>query len=216
VAPFAAYLFLTQVLSRFPDRYPAGYAGVVMVTFLVLWVLLPRQTVLLPHRRVGEAIVLGAFGIALWIALCSLQFEAKIAGALPEFLRPASRPGFDPFSGISDPILRSGFVAIRLLGLTVVVPLAEELFWRGFLIRWLNTPDWQVEPIGRFKVKSFVTSTLLFTLAHPEWLAAAAYAGLLNAYLLKRRDLFGCVVAHATSNLVLGVYVLGTGRWELW
>jgi hypothetical protein len=58
--------------------------------------------------------------------------------------------------------------------------------------------------------------TLMFTLAHPEWMAAAVYCVLLNLLLSWTRDLWNCVVAHGVSNLVLGVYVLWTDSWELW
>jgi membrane protease YdiL (CAAX protease family) len=58
--------------------------------------------------------------------------------------------------------------------------------------------------------------TILFALAHPEWVAALAYCALLNGLLYWRRNLWDCIVAHAVSNLVLGIYVLATGNWMLW
>jgi membrane protease YdiL (CAAX protease family) len=58
--------------------------------------------------------------------------------------------------------------------------------------------------------------TLLFTAAHPEWLAAAVYCAILNGLIYWKRDLWSCVVAHATSNLLLAVYILTTATWELW
>jgi CAAX prenyl protease-like protein len=109
-----------------------------------------------------------------------------------------------------------GFVAVRLVGLALVVPVAEELFWRGFLARWLLGPDWQTRPVGQFTPVSFAIVTLLFTLAHPEWVAAAVYCALLNGLAYWTRDLWNCVVAHAVSNLVLGGYILTTGDWKLW
>src|SRR5262249_30767252 len=101
-------------------------------------------------------------------------------------------------------------------GLAVLVPVAEELFWRGFLARWLVNPDWQRQPLGHFTPASFIIVTVLFTLAHPEWLAAAVYCALLNGLLAWKRDLWNCVVAHGVSNLALGVYILTEKDWKLW
>lgn len=65
-------------------------------------------------------------------------------------------------------------------------------------------------------MKSALIVTLLFALAHPEWLAAAVYCTLLNGLLYWKGDLWNCVVAHGVSNLVLAIYILFTGSWELW
>mgnify|MGYP002683041209 CR=1 FL=1 len=93
---------------------------------------------------------------------------------------------------------------------------AEEIFWRGFLLRWLTNAEWEKVPLGRFSGMSFLLVTLLFTLAHPEWLAAAVYCALLNGFIYWKQDLWSCVVAHGVSNLLLGLYVLTTEHWWLW
>jgi ABC-type spermidine/putrescine transport system permease subunit II len=70
--------------------------------------------------------------------------------------------------------------------------------------------------LGRFGVRSFVAVTVLFAVAHPEWLAAAVYCVLLNGLVYWKKDLWSCVVAHAVSNLALAVYILTTESWWLW
>jgi CAAX prenyl protease-like protein len=169
-----------------------------------------------PHARVLPGVVVGLAGIALWIGICHLALEEQIAALLPGWLQPGPRIGFDPFSNIADTAARWGFIAMRLVGLAFLVPVVEELFWRGFLARWLIAPDWQSQPLGRFTPFSFAGVTLLFTLAHPEWLAAAVYCALLNLLLAWTRDLWNCVVAHGVSNLALGIYILSTESWQLW
>jgi CAAX prenyl protease-like protein len=181
------------------------------VTAGLLW----GRCILRPHRRVGPGVVVGLVGIALWIGLSRLNLEQQLAPSLPSWLRPSPRTAFDPGS-IAGPAARRGFIALRLAGLALLVPVAEELFWRGFLSRWLVSPDWRSEPLGRFTPLSFAGVTLLFTLVHPEWLAAAVYCTLLNGLLAWTRDLWNCVVAHGVSNLVLGTFVLSTQTWELW
>ncbi len=216
IAPLAVYLIGTSLASSRPEFYPLAYAAVAAATLIALGWSLPRLTVLRPHPGVWPGVVVGLVGIAAWIGLCELELEARLAVYLPKWMSPGPRVGFDPFTAISRPELAWAFVGVRLLGLAVLVPIAEEVFWRGFLLRWTIAERWREVPIGRYELKSFLIVTLLFTLAHPEWFAAATYAALLNGLLYWKKDLWQCVVAHAVSNLVLGVYVLATNSWQLW
>jgi CAAX prenyl protease-like protein len=105
---------------------------------------------------------------------------------------------------------------MRLIGLVILVPIAEELFWRGFLLRWVISSAWRDVPLGAFSFRSFFIVTVLFATTHPEWLAAAVYCALLNGVLYWKKDLWSCVVAHAASNSMLAVYVMATESWWLW
>ncbi len=216
VVPFAAYLVGATIVSQMPSVYPVAYGVMIAVVIAVTLYLMRGKKVIVPHWRVGEAVVVGLVGIALWIGLCELDLESTVAGYLPESLRPLDRVAYNPFEELSHPLAVAGFLVVRLIGLVAVVPLVEELFWRGFLSRWLTSPEWEEIPLGQFSVKSFCIVVALFTLAHPEWFAAAVYCTLLNGLLYWKKDLWLCVVAHAVSNLALAVYVLATGAWWLW
>jgi len=216
VVPFILYLGLTQIPTQFPKHYPWLYSAVVLVVGIVTCVLLYRRGILRPHLRVIPGLVTGLVAIGLWIGICHLQWDQHIFALLPAWLRPEPRPGYNPFFAIANPAARWGFILMRMVGLALLVPVAEELFWRGFLARWLLSPDWQSQPIGRFTPYTFAGVTILFMLAHPEWLAAAVYCALLNFLLIWTRDLWNCVVAHGVSNLVMGIYILSTGTWDLW
>ena len=124
--------------------------------------------------------------------------------------------GLDSIRLSKSQVSTSGFIFIRMIGLAILVPAVEEVFWRGFLARWLVAEKWEEVPIGKFTVSSFLFVTILFTTAHPEWIAAFVYCSLLNGYLIWKKDLWSCVVAHGVSNLVLGVYVLVTAQYQLW
>ena len=216
VIPFVLYVLGTNVAAQVSGLYPPAYVAVVVLGGIVTWLLLRGRRIVVPHWRVAEAVVVGLVGIALWIGLSELRLEERIATYLPGWLRPGERIGFNPFEELTQPLAAWSFIAVRLIGLAVLVPVAEELFWRGFLLRWIISPDWQDVPLGKFSTTSFLLVTLLFMLAHPEWLAAACYCMLLNGLLNWKRDLWSCIVAHGVSNLVLGVYVLSTGTWWLW
>jgi hypothetical protein len=216
VLPFALYLVLTQIPLQFPSHYPLLYTLCVMMVGIVTIGLLRRKGLLRCHRQIPAGIVFGLAGIALWIFLADLDLERHLFTLLPEGLRPQPRAAFNPFLEIAHPVARWSFIAVRLVGIAVLVPVAEELFWRGFLLRWIIAPDWQAVETGRYSFKSFFWVTLLFTLAHPEWLAAAIYCMMMNLLIYWKKDLWNCIIAHSVSNLCLALYVLATGAWNLW
>jgi CAAX prenyl protease-like protein len=216
VLPFVLYLVLTQIAAAYPEHYSWTYPAVVIVAgAATVWLLRGRQ-LFMPHRRIFPGVFVGFVGIVLWIGICRLEWDERLAALLPSSLRPGPRLGFNPFMAIPSAAAQWAFVTFRLIGLALLVPVIEELFWRGFLARWLLAPQWQSQALGHFTPFSFIGVTLLFTLAHPEWLAAAVYCILLNLLLAWTRDLWNCIVAHGVSNLALGIYVLATDSWQLW
>lgn len=217
VLPFVLYLLGTTLISRFEGGwYALAYGCLAVVLATVYWQLLRGRSTFKPHWRVAWGVVFGLVGIVIWIALSHLQLEQYLTQFLPGFLRPEERVGFNPFEKLGNGWEAWAFIGGRLLGIAILVPLAEELFWRGFLLRWLIDPEWEKVPVGEYSLSSCATVVLLFTLAHPEWLAAAIYCTLLNALLYWKKDLWLCMVAHAVSNLVLAIYVLYAGQWWLW
>ncbi len=216
VLPFALYLLLTQIPLQFPAYYPWLHALCVALVGLATIYLLRGKGLVRIHGNILPGILVGIGGILLWIVLCDLQLEAAIMSYLPDWLQPQPRAAFNPFRDIATPLGQWSFIAARILGMAVLVPFAEEIFWRGFLLRWIISPDWQKIGIGSYSLKSFCWVVLLFTLAHPEWLAAVVYCSLLNLLLYWKRDLWNCIVAHGVSNLILAIYVLATGTWQLW
>jgi CAAX prenyl protease-like protein len=108
------------------------------------------------------------------------------------------------------------WIAIRLLGSSIVVPVMEELFWRSFLLRYLVNPDFRQVPLGTFTASALAISVALFGVEHNQWFAGMV-AGLLYTLLLYRtKSLFSCIVAHTVTNFLLGVYVLTTQQWQYW
>ena len=216
VLPMFCYLAGTWLAGQWPEHYALGYTAVVVLVGAITLALIRGSGVLRPHTRLGPGIGVGLIGIALWIGLSELRWEEQIAAWLPTFLQPGPRSAFDPWERLPSSARAVAFVGVRLVGLSLLVPVVEEIFWRGFLYRWIQDPDWESVPLGQWHAKAFWLVTLLFTLAHPEWFAAAVYGVLINALWVGKRDLWTCVVAHATSNLVLGLYILATGSWWLW
>ncbi|NDF40252.1 MAG: CAAX prenyl protease-related protein [Proteobacteria bacterium] len=97
------------------------------------------------------------------------------------------------------------------------VPIAEELFFRGFVIRRCIGPDVDAVPVGEFTWLSFLLSSVAFGVLHGDAWVAGTVAGMLFALALyTRRRLDDAIVAHATTNALLSGYVVATGSWAQW
>ncbi|MDP8263462.1 MAG: CAAX prenyl protease-related protein [Candidatus Ancaeobacter aquaticus] len=154
------------------------------------------------------SIILGVLVFFLWIGLTEYMPFDK--------LHPPAE-GYNPLSG--NIYITTFLVSFRLGGAVLIVPLFEELFIRSLVIRYLiNSNDFTKVPIGAFTWFSCIGSILLFTFGHQswEWIAACVTAIIYNIILYHRKNIFDCIVAHATTNLCLGIYVLMTGKWGYW
>lgn len=174
-------------------------------------------------RWVPAAVVLGAVAIAIWLLPAAaydwLGLSAKPGGWL-EWLGVVPRTeGFNP-GVFSHPGAFWASLLLRFFRAVVVVALVEEIFWRGFLMRFLLKPDgdyWAV-PFGTPAWSSYLIVTTAFVLAHPLDYAVVAwiYASLTYALAVVSRSLLACVVMHATANLLMGFYIMETGKFGLW
>lgn len=217
VLPFVAYLVGATIVGALPPEfYALGYSIMVVGVGIATSILLRGKKIIVPHWRILEAIIVGLVGITFWIVLCHLQLETMVTKYLPGWLRPGSRVSYNPFEELSATWEIYTFIVFRMIGLSLLVPVAEEVFWRGFLARWIISEDWEDVKLATFTWGSFWGVVGLFTLAHPEWLAAATYCALLSGLFYWKKDLWSCIVAHSVSNFAMGVYVLTTGTWWLW
>jgi CAAX prenyl protease-like protein len=106
--------------------------------------------------------------------------------------------------------------AARLAGAVLAAPLAEELFFRGFVMRWLvRAPVTAVDPRS-VPLKALVIQAALFATIH-AMIVAGFIAGLAYGWLYRRTgSLWACVAAHATTNALLAAWVLSQDAWHLW
>ena len=108
------------------------------------------------------------------------------------------------------------WLGFRLVGSVVVVPLCEELAFRGYLLRWLVARDFTSVSFKSWTPFAVVASSLAFGVVHERWvagmLAGAAYA-LVQIRSGRLRD---AVVAHGVSNAVIAAWALLAGDWSHW
>ncbi len=159
-----------------------------------------------PLRRPVFTIAIALFVFLLWIA--PQQF----------FHFPARLTGFNPDTLAANPAAYWTTLLLRLLRLVVVVPLLEEIFWRGFLLRYLISERFDEVPFGTFRWLSFSVVTLAFTLSHSmaDWPAALLTGALYNLVAYRTKSLSACVLAHALTNLALGLWIVATKQWGFW
>jgi len=116
----------------------------------------------------------------------------------------------------------------RLIGAAIIVPIAEELAFRGFLLRkmqtWLDNfftrgSLFQISPsLISFisMILSLISTSLLFGVLHSDILAGSL-AGLgFGMVYFYRRKLIDAIVAHAITNTLLAVDVIYFGNWSYW
>ncbi len=104
----------------------------------------------------------------------------------------------------------------KLLGSAFVISAAEEWFFRGFLYRWLRKGDFLSVDLARYDAQAFWLVVLVFGLEHDRWLAGMM-AGAVYGWLVLRTGRIGpAIVAHATTNLALGVYVILSRQYGFW
>ncbi len=229
VLPFVVFAIGTALegITTLRPWYPWLYTlKIAAVLGLLCWGLphYPRWN----GRSVVLGFILGSLGGILWIALCTWNLESWLLPQLAnqfadwfneprwrEWLKLSDRSAYNPFSELGG-AFGWIFTPIRLFGLIVVVAWMEELFWRGFLNRFLIHENWQQVPWGKFTLLSFSVITIAFVAVHPEWTAALVWAIGINVVLIWTRNLWACVAAHAGSNAVLGYYILVYQQWHLW
>ena len=201
------------------DYYPAVYALKILLTVAAIGLVLPGYRAF-PVRITWPSILVGVLGIVVWVGLSELHWEHRLLSqiGLGRLIDMGVRSAYNPFEALGEypAVMAWGFLAVRFFGLVLVVPIIEEFLLRGFLMRFVMASDWQRIPFGQVSVTAVVVGSLFPMLMHPaELLAAAAWFSLITVLMVKTRRIWDCIAAHAVTNLLLGLYVLATGHWQL-
>lgn len=172
----------------------------------------------------------------LWYPLRALALGAVLAAFLPAYRTIDWRPDATglaaglatgalwlatrPPGGPEDAALAARLMALspenlllwiifRLAGTALLVPIAEELFFRDYLLRRGWSRGWPARTLA------LVASAALFALLHDRWLAAFL-AGILFGLLVWRSGRLGpALAAHVAANAVIAGFALATGDWSV-
>ena len=199
--------------------YPAVYcAKLVVVMISMIWLRAGYRQ--FAWKLSPLALVVGVVGAAVWIGLCKLELE-RFAAELPggkQIFDYGQRSGFDPLAYFAaQPLAAYAFLAVRFWGLVVIVPVIEEFFLRGFVMRYFIDDAWWKVPFGTLTRAALVAGTLVPIVTHPmtELLAVVTWFSMVTWLMWRTRNMWDCVVAHMTTNLLLGIWVVARGDWYL-
>jgi len=156
----------------------------------------------------GTWIALG-IGVGVWAVWISPQIFFQVAPRLD---------GFNPDVFAGKLAFYWMELIVRLARTAIVVPLLEELFWRGFLLRYLIKDDFEAVPFGEYSRSANLIVAVAFMLEHsaPDWPAAIVAGLLYNMLAYRTKSLSSCVLAHALTNALLAAYILHTKQWGFW
>lgn len=225
VGPMVVHMLVPQVTGMFFDSsdpaveataYTVSVAAQI-VAAIALCLLFVR--VWLDHFKFRVsilAVVVGVVGYVLWVGICVAEPERQFLSLFGlQDLWP-SRTAFNPFKEIGEGLHRTLFLAMRFTTLALVVPVAEELFLRGFLVRWIEDVDYKAVRFNKLSWAAIVAPTVCSVLTHPETVAAIVWFSLVTWLMIHTKNFWNCVVAHMVTNLLLGIHVVAYGTWELW
>jgi len=211
VAPFGAVIALLAVRSYLPLS-PLAEQVVWIVVMVAILALVSRPVLNFRVRNWGGSILLGVAVFAIWIGpdrilpgyhsywLFSNSITGSVAGSLPESSRADT-----------------AVLTLRTLRAAIFVPIAEELFWRAWLMRWAISQDFTKIPLGTWSARAFWIVAVLFALEHGALWDVGLAAGILyNWWMVRTKSLGDVIVAHGVTNAVLSAYVIFANQWQYW
>lgn len=236
ILPFGVFMgFLLLGSSSGESEYVLYPISFLAVAY-ALWHVRGRLPSFKISAPVGSIIV-GALGFALWVGL-----EPHLV------TDPEGREGgFNPYEGAGEygAWMVFGLLVFKMLGYAVTTPIMEELFWRGFLMRFLINPkadeikrptdkndimqwvdydlarntndDFDQIPMGTYTHLSFWFVTGAFAMVHgPQWSIALIYGVLVGWWFVHTKNLGNVILAHAVTNLLVGSYAVLFRQWFMW
>jgi len=207
IAPFAAYALFGAFQGE-PDR-GSHYWSYIIKTFIAAWMVWEVWR-LVPEMRwkiSWEAVVIGIAIFVLWVGL---------DGHYPRLAKLDA--GTDPFRYFGPGSAIAWFyITVHIAGMTIIVPPAEEVFYRSFLYRYFVKIDFQAMPFSRFHALSFVVTSVLFGVVHPDRWLAGILCGLAYQWLVVWKNRLGdAMTAHAITNFLLGLWIVWRHDWTFW
>jgi exosortase E/protease (VPEID-CTERM system) len=206
----------------------------------------PTAVYLLPYLAVILAVMLsrafsggfeGAYGLRLLLAGAALGYSLpRLHGVDWRFSWRGGLSGLGiflvwitaarlilPVQGTPPPLAALSPVSRVLWGIghvlvsVGVIPLAEELAFRGYLMRRLQTTDFESLSPRRAGTLALVASAVIYGLCQGTFWLPGVIAGAVLGLLYRRTGRLGEVVAaHVTGNALIAVAVLAGSRWQLW
>jgi CAAX prenyl protease-like protein len=208
--PFAIYLGFLAIAPWIEPFLPDGrwlYLVKIASVTVALGLLLPRFEELRdsPSTATYDWLLALAVGVGIFILWINLDQSWACIG---------ESTGYDPRNASGE--INYPLAAIRIAGASLVVPVMEELFWRSFIMRWIEQTEFLTVAPSSIAWRGLLISSVLFGFEHNLWLAGIV-AGLAYGLLyIRSGNLWSPIIAHALTNCLLGCWVLYSGNWQFW
>ena len=212
VAPFTTFMLFVALAHWLPVSPALLYPVRVVVVATVLMGC-SRHLISFRARNWAGSLLMGIAVFGMWIAPDILWPGYRGHWLFDNFLVGSAQSSI-PHDAKVSPI----FLAFRVFGSVALVPIVEEFFWRGWLMRWLIRPeDFRSVRLGTYTHYSFWITAILFGAEHGSYWDVGLLAGILyNWWMVRAGRLADCIVAHAITNGMLAAYVLYWGQWQYW
>jgi exosortase E/protease (VPEID-CTERM system) len=202
LVPFLAVLATSMLSGTFASGFDRYYGLRVLTGGVALWYFRREFAGLLRDYWSWTGVATGVIAFGLWVTLEPVATGSGRALALAVGELPKGQAW--------------AWIALRVIGSVAIVPLVEELAFRGFLTRRLSSVDFQSIPIGRLYWPTLLISSAAFGMLHGRWLAGMLVGVLYGLALCRRGKLGDAIVAHAVTNGLIATTVLATGDWTMW
>lgn len=180
ILPFILFMVISTLVSALAPHPDLGYpvkALALLLVVLAFWPAYRRLFWQIDPMAVGAGLGIGT----VWIVLSGTG-DPELA-ALLALMTPASYVSW---------------VVLRLLGTALLVPLVEEMFFRGYMLSRLDGPGWR-------RITAIALSSAAFAALHGRWIEAGL-AGVVFALLaLRQGRVASAVQAHVVANLLIGM-----------
>jgi CAAX prenyl protease-like protein len=203
LAPFLAILAAAMVSRAASGKVEWLYPLRFFAAAAAIW-FYRRRYARLDWKFGWAAPAAGALVFLMWIGL-DWAMRVPAGSDLPAALAAWPAPA------------RVTWLLFRTLAAVATVPIAEELAFRGFLIRRFIAADFESVDLRSFGWIPALGSSVAFGLLHGNRWLAGILAGMIYAAVMRRRGRIGdAVMAHAVTNALLAAWVLAGGHWSAW
>ncbi|MFO0840603.1 MAG: CAAX prenyl protease-related protein [Phycisphaerae bacterium] len=219
MAPYLAYLLLLALRDQvLPERLNWLASVIRGIGGLAVFWLVRKHLPPWGRPHVVLAILCGAAAAAGWAGGQHAFNALGVPQRLPLPLFPESPTIVNPLEKFGDDLLGWSTIWLRIAVAVITVPIVEELFWRAFLLRaMINWAEFEKVPLGQFTWFSFVATSLLSTIQHPDnWLVSIFCWMAFNALMYWKRSVLFLVLVHAFTNLLLYLYMVIRPDWMFW
>lgn len=236
VLPFAIWLTMFVWFDGYNAR---TLGGLLLLAIFRPWRWYPR----LQLRNIPAAIGVGIFIFIVWVGF-EIPWMVENAPAVTEWydrlfvdlMHPfKTRELFDIGNGVMAPyeVIEAGephaglhaydpkatgwfTFAVHMLGTSVVIAVIEEFFYRGFAYRWMQgSPFFKIDA-GQLNWPMLLLISVFFSVSHFEWGAAIVCGICYGLLYIKTRDIWASIIAHGTTNFLLGLYVIKYNAYQFW